>query len=242
MNVFAFSQNAAILTGADMAFVSASLSVNDLACSAGGFPLLSGIAFQLNPGQALLIRGPNGAGKTTLLRVLAGLARPDAGECMITREAEGADCVWEDNTALHFLGHANALKTALTLKQNLTFWAAFNGGGRDGAEARSRHVANTLNLGPLLHLPVSVLSAGQKRRAAFARLLLSARPIWLLDEPTAALDADVSVQIEALCHAHQNKGGIVIAATHLPFLEEGRDTRTLDLAEHHAAGKQFANA
>jgi heme exporter protein A len=185
------------------------LTVSNLAAARGGFRLFGGLDLSLHGGEALIVSGPNGAGKTTLLRIIAGFIAPDAGRVAL----EGAEAGAAVSDVVHFLGHRDGLKGALTVRENLDFAGALAGSpGRPLAEA-----ADQLNLNRLLDLPVSVLSAGQRRRAALARLIIVKRPIWLLDEPTAALDAASTDMVAALLSAHVAADGIVIAATHLPL-------------------------
>jgi heme exporter protein A len=183
--------------------------VSDLACSRGERRLFQGLGFMLDSGEAMVVTGPNGVGKTTLLRALAGFVRPDKGSIKLEGTTEDIPMA----EASHFVGHRDGLKGALTVRENLELAPALLGSrGIAAGEAAAR-----LNLMPLLDLPVAVLSAGQRRRAALARLLVAERPIWLLDEPTAALDAASSVLVETMLRDHASSGGIVIATTHLPL-------------------------
>ncbi len=157
----------------------------------------------------MLITGPNGAGKTTLLRAIAGFMQPDAGTVRIM----GAEGELELAPSVHYLGHRDGLKAALTVRENLTLAPALlEGRGIDLAAAAER-----LKLIPLLDLAVAVLSAGQRRRTALARLLMVDRPIWLLDEPTAALDAASTDIAAGLIKDHVAMGGMAMVATHLPL-------------------------
>jgi heme exporter protein A len=196
----------------------------DLACSRGERRLFAGLGFALHSGRALTVTGPNGAGKTTLLRVLAGFLRADGGEIVL----EGTSDDFTLAGAMHFIGHRDGLKNALTLRENLALAPAFYGSSGLSPEDACR----TLDLAPLLDLPVAVLSAGQRRRGALARLLVADRPIWLLDEPTAALDAASTRAVIALLKGHAARGGIVIAATHLA-LELGGTGLTLSADGSH---------
>jgi heme exporter protein A len=181
--------------------------VRDLACSRSERPLIEGLSFSLGEGEGLVVTGPNGVGKTTLLRVLAGFIPRDAGTITLEGVEEGISLA----QSLHFVGHRDGLRAALTVRENLELAPLLF--GQPGASVSD--AAIQLNLDALLNLPVGVLSAGQRRRAALARLLVSRRPVWLLDEPTAALDTASQAIVAALITAHVDGGGIVIAATHL---------------------------
>jgi heme exporter protein A len=185
------------------------LTASNLAAARGGFRLFEGLSFALSGGEALAVTGPNGVGKTTLLRLIAGFIAPEEGSLAL--EGAGPDAALPES--LHFLGHRDGLKGALTVRENLGF--AMSLGGEAGEPIAA--IADRLNLKRLLDLPTSVLSAGQRRRAAFARLLAVQRRIWLLDEPTAALDAASSELVAGLIRDHLAGGGLAIAATHLPL-------------------------
>jgi heme exporter protein A len=192
-----------ISPAAGRAFPILALDVRDLACARGGRLVFSGVRFRLSAGELLAVTGPNGSGKSSLLRVLAGLLRPEAGSLAF----EGAG---EDEPLAHYLGHADALKAGLTLREALSFWVALYGGaGRDFAPAVAR-----VGLGHALDLPAAVLSAGQRRRAGLARLLVAPRPVWLLDEPTSALDREGEALLDDMLAEHLAAGGLVVAATH----------------------------
>jgi heme exporter protein A len=179
--------------------------------------VFSGIGFVLSVGESLIVTGPNGAGKSTLLRVIAGLLPPAEGSARLDGGGEEWPTV---GSASHYLGHQNAMKTALSVNENLSFWQNFSGEPhlpvRDGLEM--------VGLGGLGHLPYGYLSTGQRRRASIAKLLVSYRPVWLLDEPTAGLDKASEAQFEALMKAHLEDGGIIIAATHAALGLEGAKT------------------
>ena len=189
------------------------LEAQDLACLRGERVVFAGLSFRLAPGGALLLVGANGAGKSSLLRLLAGLIPPAEGALLW----EGAPAL-ADRAAharrLRYLSHADALKPALTARENLLFFARLWGGDTDAALA-------TLDLAPLAELPARVLSSGQKRRLALARLALASpgapAPLWLLDEPTVGLDTASVARLGALLARHRDGGGMVIAATHLPL-------------------------
>ncbi len=150
--------------------------------------------------------GPNGAGKSSLLRILAGLLRPQAGG--LDFEGRG------ESPFAHYLGHADALKPALTLRETLRFWAALYAAAEQPAIAAA---AEIVGLGHALDLPVGVLSAGQRRRAGLARLLVAPRPVWLLDEPAASLDSDGEALVGRLMRDHVAADGLIVAATHQPL-------------------------
>ena len=198
--------------------------VEGLEISRGDLLLARGVSFTLGPGDALTVTGPNGAGKTTLLRALAGLFTPDAGEARLTL---GGDIVPVAPNA-HYLGHANALKPDLSVRETLAFWAGLLGGGDGGEDGEGLvgEAAGPLGLDPLLDLPAGYLSAGQRRRLALARLWIAPRPLWLLDEPTAALDRRSEGVARDMIEAHRAEGGMVVAATHLDLgLPGARDLR-----------------
>lgn len=195
------------------------LEVRSLTCSRGGRPAFRGLGFDLGAGELLVLRGPNGAGKTTLLRALAGLAPPDAGEIRLGGRRAGADG-WEEQVA--YAGHLDGLKPQLTLLENLQFWAALSGAPA-GAAGRALAGVALEGLGAR---PAGACSAGQKRRAGLARLLLVPRALWLLDEPTVALDAEATARLLRLLADHAAGGGMAVIATHVPLgLPGERDLR-----------------
>jgi heme exporter protein A len=176
------------------------------------------VSFAIDSGEALIVTGPNGAGKSTLLRVLAGFLRPAGGR--ITLEG-GSDQMSLAEQA-HYVGHHDAVKPALTLAETLRFWAAMLGGPAAAASA----ALEAVELGHLSDLPAGTLSAGQRRRLALARLVAIPRPIWLLDEPTTAIDAASEERLLALLRGHLAGGGLVVAATHAPLsLAQARTLR-----------------
>ncbi|MCT7376509.1 heme ABC exporter ATP-binding protein CcmA [Chelativorans salis] len=190
------------------------LAAEALSGERGGEVIFSGTSFAVACGEALLVTGPNGAGKTTLLRILAGLLRPAAGRLAL----DGGGEEWPDvGPACHYLGHFNAMKTALTVEENLVFWQRFLGQARMTVS----EALEAVGLEDIEHLPFGYLSTGQRRRAAIARLLISYRPVWLLDEPTAGLDRASEGRFGQLMRGHLREGGMIVAATHLPLGLEG---------------------
>ncbi len=181
----------------------ARLAAEDISVIRGERLVLDGISLAVEAGGALLLLGPNGAGKSTLLRVLAGLRRPDAGRVLLDGDTELSG-------RLAYLGHWDAIKPGLTAAENLSFAAALS--GRDMAAG-----LDGLGLASLAELPARMLSAGQTRRLALARMAVSGAPVWLLDEPTVGLDAGSVSAFGALLAAHRGSGGCVVAATHLPL-------------------------
>ncbi|MDZ4096946.1 MAG: heme ABC exporter ATP-binding protein CcmA [Paracoccaceae bacterium] len=173
------------------------MRVTDLACARGGLTVLEGVSFTLTSGHALVLRGPNGIGKTTLLRTLAGLQPAVAGAVSMPVDA------------IAYGAHADGLKATLTVCENLEFWAAVYGTDRV-AEALAE-----MNLESLKGRLAANLSAGQKRRLGLARLLVTGRPIWVLDEPTVSLDT-ASVELFAgVMRGHLAAGGAALIASHI---------------------------
>lgn len=187
------------------------LEVSDLAARRGHDRLFSGIGFRLTAGDSLVLTGRNGSGKSTLIRVIAGLLPADAGKVIVTTETGPVPAAAE---ACHYLGHRNAMKRELTVDENLAFWKTFMGDFAGGTGLDVDAAAEELGLGDLLHLPFGYLSAGQQRRMAMAKLLVAWRPIWLLDEPTAALDHQSEALFARIMRDYLARGGIIVAATH----------------------------
>ena len=190
------------------------LIAENLGGERGGETVFSGIGFALEKGQALVVTGPNGSGKSTLLRVIAGLLPKAEGDVRIEGGGETFPAI---ASAVHYLGHLNAMKTALSVAENLRFWRDFNGDGQLGVE----EALETVGLGGIGHLPFGYLSTGQRRRAAIAKLLVSHRPLWLLDEPTAGLDKASEERFAGFMEMNCAESGIIVAATHLPLGLDG---------------------
>ncbi|MCC6918773.1 MAG: heme ABC exporter ATP-binding protein CcmA [Alphaproteobacteria bacterium] len=180
-----------------------------LKCVRGGREIFAGLELDVAAGQALAVTGANGAGKSSLLRMIAGLL-PLAGGTI--RLEGGADELTLAEQA-HYLGHRDALKPSLTVRENLDFWQRFLGEGT----ADIAGALEAVGIGHAMHLPAAVLSAGQRRRLSIARLIAVARPVWLLDEPTSALDVAGQAMVAALMTEHLRGGGLILAATHGPL-------------------------
>ncbi|MDH6267723.1 heme exporter protein A [Rhizobium sp. SG_E_25_P2] len=191
------------------------LEAREIAANRGGERLFSAVSFELTSGESLILKGKNGSGKSTLIRTIAGLLPLEEGEVTLTLESGAiAPRVAE---ACHYLGHRNAMKKELTVEENLQFWKSFFGNYHGGSGMEIDEAADALGLIGLLHLPFGYLSAGQQRRMAMAKLLTAWRPVWLLDEPTAALDSQSEEIFADLMKTHLDKGGMIIAATHQPL-------------------------
>ncbi|MBB1496948.1 heme ABC exporter ATP-binding protein CcmA [Paracoccus sp. MC1862] len=185
-----------------------------LAVSRGGRRAVEGISFALDRGEALILRGPNGIGKTTLLRTVAGLQPPTEGE-IIT-----------DPDVIAYSAHADGLKSALSVAENLRFWREVFGG------PAVEPALEAMNLTALAERPAAMLSAGQKRRLGLARLLVTGRAVWVLDEPTVSLDAGSVALFAQVVRAHLAQGGAALMATHIDLgLPEAR---VLDLGAYRA--------
>jgi len=183
--------------------------VEGLTLSRGERVLFRDLSFSVGSGEVLALTGANGAGKTSLLRGVAGFLRPDAGSIAFA-DIDPADARTKH---LHWLGHLDGLKSARRARDELAFQAQWLGASGDGIAA----AVDVLALEPLLDLEVRKLSAGQRRRLAFARLIAAQRPIWLLDEPLSPLDARWRAGLGVLMKAHVDRGGTIIAAVHDPL-------------------------
>ena len=197
------------------------LRVSELAVARGGVPVLDGVTFMIAPGTALILRGPNGAGKTTLLRCIAGLQPPLSGRI------DGAE------ETIAYAGHADGLKAMLSVRENLEFWAQVFG-QTDIAPALIAY-----DLEALQNRLAGTLSAGQKRRLGLARLMVTGRPVWVLDEPTVSLDVAAVGLFAAAVTAHLAGGGMALIATHINL---GLDAQTFDITPFRAKLSQRSGA
>lgn len=198
-------------------FQTFALTAEALACRRGGRAIFDGVGFRLGNGEAIALTGRNGAGKSSLIAMLCGRLRPESGAIVL----DGLDDISLAEAA-HLVGHRDGLKTALTAAENLRFAQELLGQpGLAPAEALA-----TVGLPHVGNLPVGYLSAGQRRRVALARLLISSRPVWLLDEPMAALDVGSQAMLSQLMQGHLAAGGAILAATHGPLgLDGARELR-----------------
>jgi heme exporter protein A len=186
------------------------LTIDGLALARGGRVLFEGLNLALAAGEAVALAGPNGSGKTSLLRAIAGFLRPAAGSVGFAGADGPLDPEEARGRGLHLLGHQDGLKPGRTAIEELTFQTVWTGGTRDSA----LEALGAMELGGAAALEVRMLSAGQRRRLALARLIASPRPLWLLDEPMAPLDSARRVRFGEAMAAHLKRGGLILAAVH----------------------------
>ena len=195
-----------------------------LACIRSDRIVFAGLDFAVSPGDALVLSGPNGSGKSSLLRLMAGIAAPAAGE-ISWQGRPVRDDPERFFAAMHYVGHRDAVKPALTVRENLSFHAALRTG-----EARIEAALDEVGLSALADLPARLLSAGQTRRLTLARILATPAPLWLLDEPTIALDYRSVDRMRSAIAAHRARGGIVVASTNVPLGID--DAKAVDMAAY----------
>ncbi|RVU36507.1 heme ABC exporter ATP-binding protein CcmA [Hwanghaeella grinnelliae] len=200
----------------------ASFSGTDISCIRGGRLVFDGLSFSVSSGGALLLTGPNGSGKSTLLRLMAGLIPPTLGA--LAWDDVPVDQDPEDHRArLHYLAHAEAVKPPLTVAEDLSFWQALSGSDKPVSAA-----IDAMGLETQSALPGRYLSAGQRRRLALARLLVSETDLWLLDEPSVGLDTASLAKLRSAIADHRAAGGIVVAATHVDLGLDGAETLSIN--------------
>jgi heme exporter protein A len=203
------------------------LEARQIACVRGDRPLFGGIGFMLEPGAALHVAGANGSGKTSLLRILCGLSAPANGE-ILWRGENIRELREEYCRELVYLGHAPAVKDDLTPVENLVASAVL--GGASVEEADAREALERIGLAGREDLPTKVLSQGQRRRVALARLMLAARsPLWILDEPFTALDRSAVEQLRETVEGHLQRGGMTVFTTHLEVAIRAGAMQRIDL-------------
>ncbi|MBW7851813.1 MAG: heme ABC exporter ATP-binding protein CcmA [Rhodospirillales bacterium] len=207
--------------------LTSSFAGTSLTCVRGERVVFTGLDFSLNAGDALILLGPNGSGKSSLLRLMAGLIRPAAGELSWNGEAVAADRERHAGR-IHYVGHHDAIKPVLTVIENLAFWARLHGAESDD---KTDAALERLGLDHLAGTPGKLLSAGQKRRLNLARLLAAPAPLWLLDEPSVALDRASVRVLEEIIAEHRAGGGMVAVSTHADIdLPGGRELQMADYA------------
>lgn len=196
-----------------------------LTCVRGERQVFRGLNYALEDGGALVLVGPNGSGKSSLLRLMAGLLRPFEGQ-LVWAEATISDDPDAHNARLHYVGHLDAVKPVLNVIENVLFWAEL----RQGKQGFGVDQAlEAFGVGHLGEVPGRYLSAGQKRRVNLSRLLAAPAPLWLLDEPTTALDAQAIERLASIIAKHRKGGGMVVVSTHTPMDLPGAET--LDLGD-----------
>lgn len=201
-----------------------------LDCIRGDRKVFEGLSFALTAGEVLVLSGTNGSGKSSLLRVMAGLLRPAAGR-ILHSGAEIRDDPDAHRADLHYVGHQDAIKPALSVAENVTFWAALHGKRNDEAVQAA---LLAFDLRDLADLPGRLLSSGQRRRANLARLAATPAGLWLLDEPSVGLDAASTQSLEDLIAAHRKTGGMTVVSTHTALQLGEVKTLTLDHFESTA--------
>jgi len=200
--------------------MSIALILDNLVCRRGHRAVFAGVNLSVEGGILVSLEGPNGAGKTSLLRLIAGFLHPAAGRIIVNRDDTVIEDAEERGGLIGWLGHLDALKPQMKVREQLQFWCRLYGARRDIDEALQR-----FGLKRQADIPGQYLSAGQRRRLALARLSLAERPLWLLDEPLAALDTDGKALVAHAIQDHCAAGGLVIAATHEPLGLEARMLR-----------------
>ncbi|MDH5748530.1 MAG: heme ABC exporter ATP-binding protein CcmA [Rhodospirillales bacterium] len=200
---------------------------SNLKCVRSERVVFSNLGFKVEDGDALVLIGPNGSGKSSLLRLLAGLLLPAEGTLTWDGEAM-VDDMDAHHARMHYVGHLDAVKPVLTVSENISFWSRMRGHGKDTSENAVGDALDTFAISRLADVPGRFLSAGQKRRVTLARLKASPAALWLLDEPTTALDKDAIAALENLIRDHRASGGMVVVSTHAEIKLE--NATVLDLS------------
>jgi heme exporter protein A len=203
------------------------LTAEGLVCRRGERVVFTDLSFCLAAGGALLLTGANGSGKSSLLRLVAGLLVASAGQLLWGTTAVATDLPGH-HARLHYIGHLDALKPAMTPRETLAFWAALRGQQRQRSPSTVDQALAAFALDPIADWPCRWLSTGQRRRVALARLLTTPAPLWLLDEPASALDHDSQGRLEQAIDAHRAAGGMAMLATHTPIALDGAAFLSLD--------------
>lgn len=209
-------------------FSDARFQGENLICVRGERTVFRGLNFDLNQGDALILIGPNGSGKSSLLRMMAGLLQPADGRMTWEQDGEREDALEDIDIhggRLHYVGHHDAVKPVLTAAENIGFWAHIRGNGEDAIRA----ALDTFDIKHLYDVPGRFMSAGQKRRVNLGRIIAAPAPLWLLDEPTTALDKATIKRLEDTIQAHRDAGGMVVLSTHADVNTPG--SKTLNLAD-----------
>lgn len=199
-----------------------------LVCVRGERTVFRGLDFNLEAGGALILIGPNGAGKSSLLRLMAGLLKPYDGKLMWDGE-DALDDIDEHGAQLHYVGHHDAVKPVLSAAENIQFWAELRDGDEQTTEAALSKALGVFDIKHLYDVPGRFLSAGQKRRVNLARIIAAPAPLWLLDEPTTALDKATIKRLEGAIQAHRDGGGMVVLSTHADIDTPGAEV--LDVSD-----------
>ncbi len=204
---------------------------SDLVCVRGGRRVFSGLDFSVHDGGALVLVGPNGSGKSSLLRLMSGLLRPASGRLSWDGE-DTAEDPEAHNARLHYVGHLDAVKPVLSVAENLEFWTSLRSGEKMATVTENVLAAlETFAIAHLAEIPGKFLSAGQKRRVTLARIVSSPAALWLLDEPTTALDAAAVERLKSAIRSHRAAGGMVVVSTHAEIgLEDAEVLNISDFA------------
>ena len=205
---------------------------SDLLCIRGQRMVFTGLDFEVSAGGALILVGPNGSGKSSLLRLMARLLKPVAGG-MAWNSEDVSDDPDAHNARLHYVGHMDAVKPVLSVAENVRFWAGLRPNGQADPVAATARALETFGISHLADIPGRFLSAGQRRRVNLARIVASPAPLWLLDEPTTALDKQAIASLEGAIIEHQRGGGMVVLATHAAI--EAQTPSVLDLGDFEMA-------